>query len=302
MTYFPRSATALTIIGLAFSSTVIAPAAAAEPKVEVVNAGSGQKAELRFAPKKGLTESFEVQLDLETTMNMGGPGAMPINLPPLVLTLTGTVTDVESNGNIHYTYELTKSTTLEKEGIDKTLKGAMEAETAKLVGMKGEVVMSPIGQRLSSKILPPPGAGEEQVDRMKQSMNHAAVPLPTEPVGVGAVWRVTQVVKENGLTLDQTNTYTLKEHTGSTIVLQTELTQQVGDGPAFNPDLPPGATADIASLTSQGSGETILALDHLFPTKATLDHKLDTLILVGQTGKKMNMALSMALKLQMHRP
>lgn len=275
------------------------PSWAADPVVKLLGAGNGEKKELRVAPKPGTSETFQMVMNMDMTMDMGGMGQIPQTVPPIVMVMTADVKSVDANGDIHYSYTLADASV--GEGADPTMAKMMTDEMKKMVGTKGTVVVSNRGFTKQADLIPAPGLDPEQLGQMQKSMQHASAPFPVEPVGVGAKWQVSQNIEDNGLKLNQVTTYTLTERTGDVVVLQAELVQKA-DGQSINAaGLPPGATASLESFESAGSGTSTLSMGHLFPTASTLKHGMKTRMKINAQGQEMSMGMSMNLGLEMGR-
>lgn len=281
-------------LALLFSLAQTADAA----QIDLISAGEGTRTALRMTPRAGTTERFEIVLDMDMKMDMGEMGQMPTDLPPLAMVLEANIDKVDPNGDIHYRYELV-DIAVRGENVDAMMRAALEKELPKMKGAKGTHVVSNTGVVKSSTFEPPAGAPAQQVTNVRKGMNHASASFPEEPVGIGAKWRVTQGVSDNGLELDQTVVYTLKEHSGNKVVLVTEMIQKPGD--KTNLSSIQGATAELMKFQSMGDGESVLDLTHLFPTSGTLKHYLNSVMAITQPAGVMNVGLEMDMNMTMER-
>lgn len=275
------------------------PAWAGEPVIKLLSAGEGAKNELRIHPKVGGAESFEMVMKMKMTMDMGGMGQMPQELPPIVMRMDAKVTAVAPNGDVSYDFTLADVSL--REGADPAMAEALKSAMGPMVGTKGTVTVTNRGLTRSSKLTPPPGVPAEQFAQMQKGMQHASAPFPVEPVGVGAKWEVSQLVEDNGLKLNQVTTYTLKSWSGDVVVVDAALVQNADAQAVITPDLPPGSSATLESLTSSGTGSTTFSLAHVFPTSAKLDHKMNTRMKISAEGQEMSMGMGMDLGLEMSR-
>ena len=99
--------------------------------------------------------------------------------------------------------------------------------------------------------VPATGSGNDQTkDEVIQRLLSMIVPLPAEPVGAGARWRVVTILRQRPAYVKQTAIYTLSSAAvaskagPATWKLHIKLTR-VGEQQAIqDPLLPPGATAD----------------------------------------------------------
>jgi len=282
---------------------LVMPASAAEEAViKLLESGTGEKISLRSTPKKGTSESLLMVMDIDMAMDMGGMGQIPAKLPQMKMLMKADITDVKGD-QIFYDFTLV-SADLESEGYDPAMVAAMQPELAKMVGTRGEVVVSTRGITQSAKVIAPEGTSTDemaQFENMQKSMNHASAPLPEEPVGVGAKWLVTTNLKENGIQMQQVVTYTVKSIEGTVVTLDSALVQNAQKQPLAAEGLPPGTKASLDSLDSKGTGVSIINLGNLFPTSATLDHDMKTRMTVQAGEQVMNMGMDMKLALDMSR-
>lgn len=276
-----------------------------EVRMELLGAGEGTTGALRYAPKAGSSESFAMVLDLVVGMDMGGANPKVTNLPPIRMEVDAKLAEVRPNGDLSYDLTLAKTSIQPPEAVV-DMSDAKKAELAKIneqtkaeaaryEGTTGQMVVSARGLLVSSEIHPPEGAKPFQ--NFDKALSHALVPLPEEPIGVGASWTVLQDVKESGLALQQTKTYTVKSIQGSKVELGVTLEQQ-GDHRSFKMDnLPEGTTADLVALVSNGEGTASIRLDRLFPLSNTLKQDFEARVAVGQQGKGMLVGLTMDMDL-----
>jgi hypothetical protein len=85
-------------------------------------------------------------------------------------------------------------------------------------------------------------------DELVQRLLALIVPLPDEPVGVGASWRVVTILRQGPAYAKQTATYTLRAQGPAGWKLHARL-QRVGEEQRIaDPSLPAGTTADLVAL------------------------------------------------------
>ena len=168
-----------------------------------------------------------------------------------------------------------------------------------MIGMKGTTVLSPSGETKSVSFTPPPGASPDMSKQFDKSMEYAGVPLPTEPVSKGAKWQVTQLVEEQGMKLTQITTYELQELNGNLATLAMTI-EQKADAQQLSPaGLPPGATAELVSFNSSGSGTSQLNLSQLLPSQANIGLDMATQMKMSADGQNMEMSMKMDMQMDM---
>ena len=268
-------------------------------QVDLLQPGEGEKSVLAMHPKVGTTEVFEVVLDLDMKMDMGQMGQIPTDLPPMVMVLEGTIQKVEANGDVHYTYAL-KDTEVRpgEQKVDPMMLAAVDKALGTMDGFTGTVVSGKNGEVKDQTFKPPPGADPQQLGNMQKTINNVGTVFPTEAIGTGARWRVTQPIQDNGISLEQTVVYTLKERKGDVITLTTETLQKPAADATFSVQ---GAQAELVQFKSMGHGETVIDLGKLFPTTAELNHYLNSAMQVTQPQGVMTVGVEMDMKMNMAR-
>ena len=95
----------------------------------------------------------------------------------------------------------------------------------------------------------PRGARSDKArDELVQRLLALIVPLPDEPVGVGASWRAVTILRQGPAYAKQTATYTLRARSARRWKLHAKL-QRVGEEQRItDPSLPAGTTADLVAL------------------------------------------------------
>jgi hypothetical protein len=107
---------------------------------------------------------------------------------------------------------------------------------------------------------------------MKQSMENISSPLPEEPVGVGAKWRVHQRIEMNGLKISQTSEFELKSVEEDRFNVDVTITQKAGEQEFSPPGLPAaGPKITLKSLESNGSGAFIYDSKSIMPAEGELN-------------------------------
>lgn len=226
------------------------------PDLQIVSSGSEPRKQLRYHIPKGTTQGLELTVDM--TLNageMGGP------LPTVVMSMLLAAEDVAADGSVKL-----RTTVVDAVARDRAeSKVAATALTGPLDAMKGIALTSTLASngRISKaqveggKQLPPDV--QAQLNALTSSFENVLMPMPNEPVGVGAVWRSSREIQQNGLKLTSVNTFSITAMTGETInySIDTEVhgpDQQITQG---------GTTVDIKDITGTGGGRGVMKLDRL---------------------------------------
>ncbi|MEZ4368472.1 MAG: hypothetical protein R2939_19660 [Kofleriaceae bacterium] len=105
-------------------------------------------------------------------------------------------------------------------------------------------------------------------DDVWQTLLGAWIPLPEEPIGVGATWRATTILRQGSAVVKQTATYELLERADDRWVIGTRVLR-IGDQQAtVDPSLPAGTVADLVALLRETTGPVELTPASPFPPGA----------------------------------
>ena len=112
---------------------------------------------------------------------------------------------------------------------------------------------------------------EASADEITQRWLATAVPLPDEPIGRGARWRVVTVLQANDAIVKQTAEYTLVSVRRDAWIIDV-LVRRVGEAQTIVPDgLPRGSVAELVALFRQVEGRVTVAHDLPWPRAGTLE-------------------------------
>ncbi|MCW5806120.1 MAG: hypothetical protein KIT31_27395 [Deltaproteobacteria bacterium] len=283
----------LVVLVVAFSSPAFADRIAAPaggPKVEVLDAGKGAKKQLRFAPKVGSTSTMVMKTRMNLALTMGGRAMPATDVPETRMTMDMKVTSVSPSGDVGIAFTMKKGE-VDPAGLPAAV-SAMKQVLAKIEGTTGTGVVTNTGITRSADIKVPASADpqmKEMLDGIKQNMNQLAAPLPQEAVGVGAKWKVTSQISMNGMTLTQVASFELKDVKGDVVSLAVKIDQKASNQVIVKD----GITVDLISADGAGSGEQLVDLTKLVPTKASMSLVSKSVMKAGGQGFDMKLTLGM---------
>lgn len=177
---------------------------------------------------------------------------------------------------------------------------AMGQMFAAASGMMFETTVSPLGilgkTSVKADTAKDPKAAQQIVQFLPQIFEVLLVPLPKEPIGVGAQWK--EVSREEGGRADKptttTRTFTLEKVDGDKLTVKVTTQKTMPRQPLPEQNAPPGTT-----IEGQGSGTTtfLFALNHL-PTKveSTMDDKTIVSIPEGKGSQSQTMSMTVTLE------
>lgn len=239
-----------------------APAAVSAPKldtdaIQLVAPGAEPRHVVRYQLVKGTTATIEMALD--TTLVSGGQGGA---MPTMIFELDMRVEDVASNGSYRFRSTITGVHARDRDGA----KVQASQVDGKLDAMSGVAIVGTLatdGQisdarvELGGKTVPDTLAA--QLASLAQSMHHIATPLPSEPIGVGAVWKTTRDIDENGLKASSISTVTVRAIDDHTLTLDTASELHGADQQITQQN----TTIAVSQIGGSGSGHAVVDVSKL---------------------------------------
>lgn len=92
-------------------------------------------------------------------------------------------------------------------------------------------------------------------DELVQRLASMIVPLPAEPIGPGASWRVVTILRQGPAYAKQTATYTLTSASRAGWKFHVKLQRVAEDQAIADPSLPAGTTAELVAMFRQLEGD-----------------------------------------------
>jgi len=170
-------------------------------------------------------------------------------------------------------------TTPRADAIKKALRGARADEDVAYGALAGEARYSPNGLLRTHGLkdgLQIPASSHQQLEVIAWVLRTLPIPFPVEPVGVGAVWEVTEVAKFMGMRLRHTKRYELLALDGDRVEVKASVTQianeqelkllETGDA---------HIKAKLLALTGRGQSTAVVHLDHAAPLSSSFRMRLD---------------------------
>jgi hypothetical protein len=224
-------------------------------------------------------------------MGMGQIQIPEQKLPAMKMTMRMTTTDVQPNGDFTTEFAITDAGVLE-EGNNPQIAAMLKAQLKTLVGLSGRSEMTNRGFVKSMTFDTPPGMSpmaKQQIESMRNSMHQMVSPLPEEPVGAGAQWKVDQRIVSGGMILQQTTTMTVKSMSGDNLELAAELSQTADPQDVSLPGVPPGTVAHLNSFTGKGEGTMRINLRSPTAPQADITSTSDVAMTITAGGQTNDM-------------
>lgn len=279
--------------------------AAAQSNVQLLNAGTEPKQQLRLAPPANAKQTVEMTMKMDMAMSVAGEQQQAIATPPIKMTMDSNVTKVDANGDIHANFSYVDADIVAAANTPPEMVNAMRSQIKKIVGLNGSMIVDQQGNTKQVNVNLPEDfdpSVKQMTDQMVNSFKQISSPVPAEAVGVGAKWQVPNSVTANGMNVNQISTYELVDLKGNVATLQVNVEQQAQGQPINPPGLPEGASINLKSLQSQGNGKITMALNQIMPTSSNMSVRSNTEMTVKEAGSQqetpmgMNSAMEINLK------
>lgn len=221
--------------------------------LQIVSAGSEPRRSLHYQATKGAVQQLDVAVDVDVTAgDMGGP------MPTIVMTLSLAVDDVLPIGaRLRSTVvDVTARDRDESRVPAKALSGPLEL----LEGVVLTTTLTSNGRLVSTKLetgsKPMTDSARKPLAALTTSFDQLMMPLPEGAVGVGAVWRNSRPLEQNGMKMTSVNTVTLTSITGDKIAFDLDTALHGDDQTIQQGDL----TVDIKNIVGTGHGSGTIDL------------------------------------------
>jgi hypothetical protein len=198
-------------------------------EVVLVEAGAEPRRELRAQIEPGTSEIMIVDQNHTIEFSAGviaGPsgGSLPIELTAAI--------QVSDGGDGLRRVESEIIDIGAGEGLDPVLAEGAASGLTPLIGSMTWVLIDDRGQIMDHGVEAPPDLDPTVAATLDQAMTGAelAVPLPAEPVGIGAVWQVNEQIESSGLIIDQTREFRLVGIEGNVLAMDITVEQTVEAG------------------------------------------------------------------------
>jgi len=144
------------------------------------------------------------------------------------------------------------------------------------------------------------GPVKQMFEEMKEMLHQFSSPVPEQPVGLGAKWRVTQDLSPNGMKLTQISVCELIRFDHDGFDLRITVSQQAKPQEIENPALPAGTKMTLDSLTSDGEGTSTFSVNSIFPrkSKTKVQAVVDMNVEAAGQNQKMSMEMTMEMSFQ----
>lgn len=292
---------------LASVSISIVPSTwAAEPtdpvQVELIDAGSAPLHTIRYTPRVGETQTAVMTISIDMAMSVAG-NTMPTQvIPAQKVTFDTTVEEVTADGDIKFNFIYTGAEVVDDPQNPSPMAPMLKEMIQSLVGATGSATVTNRGMTLSADFHIPEGMApqmKQMLNGMKESMNRISSPVPSEPIGKGAKWKVTQNITANGMNLVQISTHEITGFDTAGFTMEINLTQSAVPQEIKNPGLPAGTTVSLISLETKGNGTSQVETASLIPVQSSLMITTESTMDVETAGQKQQMTTDVKMGMEL---
>jgi hypothetical protein len=261
--------------------------------VQLLQAGGEPRRPVRLTPTAGDRQQSQMTLHIGMEMSMGDNAMPQMNMPGMRMPVEAVVDQVTADGDITYTTTIGEVEVTEDKDA---MPGVADAMRAAMGGAKGTATKSVISNRGVIKTADaklPAGASpqlRQSLDQMKDALSGISAPFPEAPIGVGAKWEVKQVLKSQGMAIQQTATYELLALDGNRAEIKLNISQHAANQKISSPAMP-GMKVDLQKMEGSGTGKVTYELTRMLPVVGEVESKADMQMSMSLGGQAQAMSV-----------
>ncbi len=265
--------------------------------VRLLDAGAEPRELLRY----DIPADSEASLDMIMAMRMKHPQEMEIPAITIKMHLTDVKVDPEG---FQYRFSFDEPTVAkDAPDVPADRREELRRDLAPMGELGGHASLDRRGMIRDVSISELTGHPElnQFINELEQSIRTMTMPLPEEPVGVGASWEMIETQHLNELTFQQHTKMTLRERDGGRLVIESDVSQSADTQEIPNPQLPPDAKMIVREMTGSASGVSYVDLGSLLPYRPTTSKSstsMKTEIQFQDQRQQMDMVMEVDLTLQ----
>jgi len=260
----------------------------ARPQVDVVDAGAAPRSRLSLTLSEGDSQRSTMTMTMGMQISMNGRKAPAVDVPAMSMGMVVDITDVSDDGVVSAGFGYDD---VDVDG-DTAVARELEEKLAVIKGVHGTLQMTETGEFIAADLELPDDLDptmQTTLNSMEDQLSSMMVPLPAEPVGVGARWTVHTETQVNGVQASLEAQYRLVEREGDHVVLQVSYVQTADDQVMEVPGAPTGVVSHLKSMHMAGTGRTVIDLGHPLPVQSHLQVSGNMRMTVEQGNQHMDM-------------
>lgn len=242
-------------------------------QVELLNAGTGAKQQLRFQPPANSQQTATITMKVDMTTLIGGQSLPSIKQPNIITTVQTKVTKIDPNGDIHCDFSYSDVDLVGDTNLPPQVLDTLRSQIQNILRAKGSLVIDHYGKTKKINFVLPKGIEpnlKQMMEQLLESFEQLSSPLPQQAVGIGAQWRVTSNLNLSGFNLKQVATYQLVNLKEGVATLKVNVEQTAPSQKLNTLGLPQGVTLTLNSYKGVGQGQAIVPLNQILPISSTV--------------------------------
>lgn len=275
------SATAATTASRAASELPLGQAT-----VSLLDAGKEPRRPLRYAftmkPEKLLLD-----MKMQMKISIGTQTAPEVGLPTVRTALDVTPIRLSNDGDLSYDGQISREEVVPDGDMPEADRAALENQLASIVGMKIHSTVTARGVVTDATMDVPDGTPPQlrcMLESMRDSLRGLSSPLPIEPVGVGAKWRVDVAIK-TGFRLEQSSVFTLRAIDQVSADFDLKLQETAKPQPVIAQVPTSDTHITLESFTGSGTGTMKTYFDRVAPV-SNVSSDTSMHLVIEQAGQK----------------
>jgi hypothetical protein len=237
-------------------------------RLELVDPGAEPRAPFRYKFHVGKREKMAMDMKMQLAMEMPNTGKVNVALPTMQCSFSIFRKQVTDDGDLAYEFTTLGMDMLNDAPVKPEIASKLRADLKQLKGLKGHAVVTSRGLTKSADYEVPSGINPQiaqSLENMRQSIRQIATPFPLEPVGQGATWKTTSIIKTKFFSLTQIASYSLVSIKGSRVTIQVQIEQRAPTQVVKLDGAPPDVKTTLDSYQGRGSGQSTVNLERITP-------------------------------------
>jgi hypothetical protein len=266
----------------------------ADPVVTLVSDGGAPKVAVRWKSVKGAKQHVDLLVGGSMQMKLEGQPQRPSLTPTIRTPMLAEVLEARPNGDRKIEIRVERPTMDDAPGADPKMLEAIRKALGDANGLRGSTVLTDRGfsHEVALAEVPPSNRVMLQVaSGLRQTLTQLSPPLPAEPIGVGAKWKVKRAVEQNGVPAVEEDSYELIARMGDQLRIKLVMTQTATPQEVHAANVPPGTKVRLDALESSGNGEILLDLGKPMPIRQEMKMSSRSLMSVSGGGQRNQMEM-----------
>jgi hypothetical protein len=270
-------------------TTKQAASASQSAKLELLSPGAEPRRELKFRPVANSKQTMMMTMGMSMDMTMGDRAMPKMQIPKVAMKIELNVQQVDPSGDIHYSFAYTDINAIADKNTEPEMLAAIQKSFKTLKGIKGNIVIGSSGQIKSKNLLLPKTADpmmRQTLEQLNKSIEQISTRFPTEMVGLGGKWQVSNAIQAGGIRFNQSSIYEVVKMDNGGMTIQTKTTQSAPAQDLVLPGVGKEAKAKLTSLSSNGAGTYTVRFDSLLPIDGKLSINTDSKMSLQASAKE----------------